>query len=362
MLNDRQLIVSRDDHGAGGVKSLGADEVLTDPGQPIMAQGRHILPDHGFEPDIAGLAGQSRTQADVEILDRGLSFAQVREGAREAGSRHDFQQYVWNASLGHARLDGRPQQAQAAGFWNLVERRDDDDGFAILDFDAQIGIIGHAGGDLVEGGVEQAREVAEFGVGVERPVERATNHQLRFLPRSAFQQAASDVAVTNARRGEDVAPLERRAPGVDNGEDISFGVSGAASFVQRIRAPGIWNRRSRRVTHRRMRPADDTFEILKSFTQRDATWRGADFEPRRNVEEQPARSAPMAQQLPIRLGVVRPSEGGDFRHGGFDAGVRQSLEQGITPTIQRQIVITHDYETHVAQQKGGLVEVAPSSA
>ena len=105
MFDDGQTIVGRNDQSARGVVGLGSDEVLADPGKAIPPQRGNVRPSHGFDPDITSLTDQNRAQADFEIIDLGLPLAQVGEGLREAGSRHDFKQHIGQADLGHAALD-----------------------------------------------------------------------------------------------------------------------------------------------------------------------------------------------------------------------------------------------------------------
>lgn len=66
MRHDGQPAVGGNDHGIGGGDCFGANEVLTDPGQSIPAQGGDIRTNERFETDIASFADQGGAKTDLK--------------------------------------------------------------------------------------------------------------------------------------------------------------------------------------------------------------------------------------------------------------------------------------------------------
>jgi hypothetical protein len=331
MFDDRQIAMGRNDKRTGGVKGFWTDEVLANPGKSVTAQGGDILSDHWFKPNIAGLANQDRAQADLEILDLGLPLAQVCEGLRESGSSHELKKNVRHAGFGHALLNGGAQSTQALGFFKPIERRDDNFRFAADSLYAQVWIARHAGGDTAIGLIEKTGKTVNFGGGVKRTIEHATDHHLGFLPGRAFKQATPWVAIANAGLGEDVAPFERRAPGGDDGADIGSGIADPAAFIHDVMTPGFWDRGSRRIAHRRTRPVGNIPEISDGLAQSVAAGRRTNLDPRRDIEKQSPGPAPSSAKFRIEAGVAGFGDGVDLGHSGIEIGARKPLEKRGAP-------------------------------
>src|SRR3546814_8796212 len=97
--------------------------MLIDPRQPVATQSRNFRAHNWLKTDVAGAADQGCAQAYLEVLDGGLTLAQMGKGLGESGSRHDFKKDVGHPRLRHARLDGAAQRTKALGFIKLVEGR-----------------------------------------------------------------------------------------------------------------------------------------------------------------------------------------------------------------------------------------------
>src|SRR3546814_10676600 len=94
--------------------------MLIDPRQPVATQSRNFRAHNWLKTDVAGAADQGCAQAYLEVLDGGLTLAQMGKGLGESGSRHDFKKDVGHPRLRHARLDGAAQRTKALGFIKLV--------------------------------------------------------------------------------------------------------------------------------------------------------------------------------------------------------------------------------------------------
>ena len=359
--DERQRGVGGHDPRIGGRDGFRPDEVLADPGQALAPERGNILPADRLDADIAGFGDQGGAQAGVEMLYPGLPLAEMGEGLGKAGALHDFQEQVWHAGLRHAPLNGRPQGAQAFRILQPVERRDHDAGLAVHGLEAQIGVARSPVSDSAVGAIEQLRQGGDLGLGIQRAVERPANDQLGRLPCRAIQHSAPGIAVPGARTGENIAALHGGSPCVDDGEHIGPGIGNAAFRVQHMRLPGFRDRRCRRIAHLRVGPVGNFREVADCLLHGLAAGRGVHFQPGGDVEEQAACPAPAGKKLRIRLGVTRPGNRIDLGHRGHEIVAGKPLEQGVAPLIQRQRVFFKDQLGHVAQQDGGIIEIAQAS-
>ena len=196
----------------GGCDGFGADKILAEPGQAFAPECANILPTDRLGADVARLGDQGGAQAGLEMLDTGLPFAQMREGLGEAGTPHDLQKEIGHGGLGHSSLNGRAQCAQAFGVLQPVERCDDDARLALHGLEPQVGIARRPVRDGAVGAIEQLRQACDFGIGIERAIERPANHQLGRLPGRPIQQPAPWISVPSAWAGETCpGALRRRA-------------------------------------------------------------------------------------------------------------------------------------------------------
>src|SRR3546814_4866715 len=101
-----------------------------------------------LKTDVAGAADQGCAQAYLEVLDGGLTLAQMGKGLGESGSRHDFKKDVGHPRLRHARLDGAAQRTKALGFIKLVEGRDHNPGLVGDRLETQVRIVAGARDDM----------------------------------------------------------------------------------------------------------------------------------------------------------------------------------------------------------------------
>jgi hypothetical protein len=79
MLDDIQTTVSGNDRGVGRGDGLGPNEILTDP-KTVATQSCKFRAHDRLKTDVAGAADQGRAQAYLEVLDGGLTLAQMRKG------------------------------------------------------------------------------------------------------------------------------------------------------------------------------------------------------------------------------------------------------------------------------------------
>ena len=173
------------------------------------------------------------------MLDPGLPLAEMSEGLGKSGPLHDFQEQIRHAGLRHPSLNGRPQCAQAFGVLQPVERRDHNACFAVHGLKAQIGVPCRPVRDSAVGAIEQFRRGGDLGLGIERTVERATDHRLGCLSGRTIQHPEPRIAVPGAGAGKNIAALQGGAPRVDDGKHIGLGIGHAAVRIQRMRLPGF---------------------------------------------------------------------------------------------------------------------------
>ena len=216
----------------------------------------------GSRPMLQALADQGCAKADVEVLHLGVALAQVGEAPGEAGARHHLQQDVGHARLGHPRLDGPcGGRTRLSGSSRRVERGDDDLGFAVHGLEAQVGIVAGASCDLAVCIVEALRQGFDLDGAVERPAERARDHQPRLLPGLALEHALAWIPVPDAGPGEHVAALDGETPGVDHGEDVSAGIVDFSVAVEDVPAPRLGNDLGRRAPQLGARPVRGGLEM-----------------------------------------------------------------------------------------------------
>ena len=295
------------------------------------------------------------------MLYPGLPLAEMGESLGKVGALHDFQEKVRHARLWHSSLNGWPQGAQTFRVLQPVERRDHDAGLAVHGLEAQIGVArGPLSGSAV-GAIEQLCQGRDFGLGIQRAVERPANDQLGRLPCRAVQHPAPGIAVSGAGAGENIAALHGGPPCVDDGKHVGPGIGHATFRVQHMLLPGFRDRRCWRIAHLRIGPVGDFREVADRFLHGLAARRCIHFQPGRNVEEQAACPAPAGEKLRIRLGVTRPGDRIDLGHRGHEIVAGKPLEQGVAPLIQRQGVLFKDQLGHVTQQDRGIIEIAQAS-
>ena len=361
MSHNGQATVGRDNGGVGGSDGLWTNEVLADPRQPFSSQGRHIGTNEWLHADVAGLADQSGAKADVEILDPGLSFAEVGEGFTEAGAGHDFKKYVRQRGFGHHPLDGGSKQLQALWLIELIERADDDLRLFPVGFETQIRIGVGPGGDFAKGLVQKIREPIDLGRGVERSAQGSADQQSGFLPGSALQHAPAGITIADTRLGEDISTFDRRAPGINDGEHIGFGIADHALRIEGIAPPCLGNGLGRRISHFGAGPVLDRFQIVDGGHDSLATWRRPGFNAIGDIEEQPSCPTPLGEKFGIGFRSVGFGDGLDIGPGGFDIGARQSIEKRRAPQIEREFVGDGDKTCHLAQEQGSVIQIAQAS-
>ena len=128
-----------------------------------------------------------------------------------------------------------------------------------------------------------------------------------------------------------------------------------------MRLPCFRDRRGWRIAHFRSGPIGNFREIANGFLYRLAARCGIHFQPGYNIEEQAARPAPSGAKLGVRPGIMRFGNCIDFSHCRLDVLTRKPFKQSIPPLIQRQCALCENQAGHVAQENGGIVEIAQAS-
>src|ERR1700677_3099268 len=124
------------------------------------------------------------------MLYPGLPLTEMREGLGEAGALHDFQEEIGHAGLWHSSLNFGTQYAQAFRIFEPIEGRDHNARLSFRRLKAQIGIARSPFSSSAVSAIEPFCQASDFGFGIQRAVQRPTNHQLGRLPRWPVQHPA----------------------------------------------------------------------------------------------------------------------------------------------------------------------------
>ena len=358
-VGDRQRVLRRHDLGIGGGDGVRPDEVLADPGQPVSAERRLVSADQRFEADVASLRDQPAAQTGGEVLDAGMTLADMGEGVGKAGARCSFQHDVRQADLRYPRRNGRLQSDQAGRALELIERGQHQLVPAIAAFDLGRLVVGQVGRNLAPCKVQPGGKIAHLRFGVRRAVERPPNGQSSCVPGFATQQALSRIGITNASRDEHVTPLQSGAKGFQGGEDIGAVIDDPASTIQGMAPPGRRQKASWRLGHAGADPVTHAPQVIQRRDHGLTCRRCVECSPLQQGGEQRSDPSSMRPQFLVAPVVGLGDQAIDAGHGGLDVRSGDLLEQGALSLADRQcgILVGHDMLAHVAQHDGGSIEV-----
>ncbi len=360
--DDIQPTVRGNDRGVGCGYGLGSNEILIDPGKPVAAQRGKLGAYDWLETDVAGAADQNRAQARLEMFDGGLALAQVGKRLGESGSRHDFEKDVWHSGLRHPRLNGDTKRAQALGFIEPVEGRDNDFRLVGDRFETQVGIVAGAGGDMSISLVEKAGETIDFGIGFQRAAQGAGDHQPGILPGLALEHPSARVPVSDAGHDEHVTPLDGETPRLDDREDIGLRVPHSAVLIQDVLPPCLRDRGGRRIAHLgQRRPVIHGLEVVDRSLDALAARGGAGLDAGDDIEEQSPGTAPSVSQFVVGLGLGGLGDRVHLGHGRLNVGTGQPLEERLSPFIEGQSVVGQNQQAHLAKQDCRVIEIAQTA-